>query len=248
MKLPLTAIILTHRADSTFLQALQSVQDCAEVLVYDNTSQNNWDQLHTQYSFTVKKIAAGQITNFAAIRNKALKTASQDWVFFLDSDEVLQPFDPKKVRSLLENNSAGYTITRSDIFLGRQLHHGEAGNQKIIRLMKRDFAHFEHAIHEVAIIDGQTSDSSLKVHHFSHTSITQFMRDITIYAKEIARTRTPFTTSILVELILYPPIKFLYTFFFLFGFLDGYRGLVYSCMMSLHSLLVRIYTYEQTTT
>ena len=117
--IPATAIIFTHIADTRFEMALRSVQQFAEVLVFDNGSKNTWHSLEKKYTFTRSNLGSTRIKNFAAARNNALQKATYEWVFFLDSDEELLPNNPKLLRDLLTtNNNQAYTVTRSDFFLG----------------------------------------------------------------------------------------------------------------------------------
>ena len=245
--IPATAIIFTHIADTRFERALRSVQQFAEVLVFDNGSKNTWHLLEKKYTFTRSNLGSTRIKNFAAARNNALQKATYEWVFFLDSDEELLPNNPKLLRDLLTtNNNRAYTVTRSDFFLGKTLQYGESGSQSITRLVRKDSAVFTGTVHEVAKVTGSVQSSPLHILHHSHLSISDFIEDVSFYAQIVAKNKKGPQYLLLLQLLLFPPLKWFYTFFIRLGFLDGYRGLVYSLTMSLHSLLVRIYWYEKT--
>lgn len=248
MKLPCTAVLLTNTNSQQCLQAIASLHSFEELLIMDNASElQKKDISHDNY----QRIALPEtpITDFAKVRNKALNLAQHDWVFFLDSDEILQPFDHSSFNKTLESTThQAFTCVRSDFFLGKQLHYGEAGNQLLTRLVSKHHTTFTGAIHEVAEVSGTTGVSPLVIYHYSHQSVSSFIADITKYATAIGQQKKLSVPELLFELLLYPPAKLIKTYILLGGFMDGYRGLCYSLVMSLHSLIVRITSYEKNLT
>ncbi len=244
-KLPLTICILTHRSDDVFLQALRSAQIADEVLILDHASGNNWHTLEKQFKFTVLRLPAQAITDFAAIRNKALTKANTEWMLFLDSDESIPADQVAELHQLLlDQQAAAYSITRIDRFLGKQILHGE-GSIRLVRLMRVAQGQFIGKVHEHAQITGTITDSNLVIFHQPHTSVSGFITKVSWYAKLAAEEReVPFWQNLL-ELVLYPSGKFVYNFVIKSGWQDGWAGLVYTTVMSLHSLFVRIFRYEK---
>lgn len=244
-QLPISVIILTNRSDELFVQSLQSAQFAAEVIVVDNNSENDWRQLAKTHTFTLFRYQ-DQITNFAEVRNWAMKQTQHDWVLFLDSDEMLTKSAPEQLqRVLLEDLYDGLYLLRSDIFHGRQLQHGEAGNQPILRLFKKDLTHFNRAIHEVAKVNGTVGQSEIRILHYAHPNISSFLASVAQYSLEIGETYPRDKLGLLLELLLFPPAKFMHNYLLRLGFLDGWPGLVYAVIMSLHSLTVRARAYEK---
>lgn len=244
--LPITAIILTNTTDH-LEEAVRTLSHFNELIIVTNSVSIQKKNLPHPRA----KIIPGPhrpITDFSAVRNAALKNASNDWVFFLDSDEELQPFDANTLMHRISNSQAtAYTITRQDVFLGKKLKYGEAGNQQIVRLVHKKFSQFTGSIHETATTQGSISASELHVLHFAHKNVSTFLADVTKYATEIGTHKNQPQHRTLIELVTYPPAKFIFTFIIKQGFRDGIRGFVYSVLMSLHSLIVRISTYETAT-
>ncbi|MBD3279809.1 MAG: glycosyltransferase [Candidatus Pacebacteria bacterium] len=226
-KLPLSVIIITHRQDQRFYQAQKSAQFAQEVLIVKPTQ---------------------PISDFAQVRNQALKQAQHNWVLFLDSDEIIDAQSIAQLKTLLTNPDVqAYTLKRTDVFLNQALTAGEAYQQHLIRLMKKQAAHFQYQVHEQAVVKGLVQTSNLQLWHYAHQSLADFWQKITYYAKLKAQelTKENFSKSKLIwQLLTYPPAKFINNFFIKQGFRDRWRGLVYATMMSLHSLMVRIYLYE----
>lgn len=245
--IPLSVIILTHRSDERFLRALSSAQPAAEVLIADFESGNNWQQLRRQFHFTYYN-RRGEIHNFATERNNALKRARHKWVFFLDSDEVIRGDSWQEIERVVEHSELeGVFVRRRDIFHDKMLRYGETGTVWLLRLFRKEASQFVRPVHEAARVNGKTGQSKIILLHYAHLSLTEFLQDITRYAKIEADYQTdnrlsPFWLGI--KTLAYPKLKFLVNYFFKLGFLDGRRGLAYAMMMSLHSLFVRVFSYE----
>lgn len=244
VRLPLTILIITNRCDDRFIRALASTQFADEVLIFDNDSGNNWQRLAKDYHFTVLPLP-GEITDFAHTRNQALAKARYGWVLFLDSDEYLPPDTSKKIAKVLRDNLyEGLLIKRTDIFLGKPILYGEAGNVRLIRLARKRQLRFSGKIHEVPHLPGSIGDSDIEIIHESHTSISEFISDVAGYARVAASQRRTGRLRTLFELATFPLGKFLWGFLAQGGLRDGWRGFTYAVVMSLHSLFVRIYRLE----
>lgn len=243
--LPITAIIITHRAGQLFQQALQSVNWADEIMVIDNRAFLDPNQLTKNENVTYRTIST-PITDFAAVRNQAMAEAKHNWVFFLDSDEKF-PVDqlPQIAELTVNNNFSGALCFRSDVFYGKKLSYGEAGHQPIIRFLKKGKAKFVGEVHEIAQVGGEIKHLHLEILHFAHPNISEFVNDVTHYAQLVAN-NSPSTSlgRILLELIFFPPGKLLFGLLIQGGIADGWRGLIYAGCMALHSLLVRIFRYE----
>jgi len=249
-KLPLTIVIITNRNDSRFFDSLRSAQIAEKVIVIDNNSNNDWKKLKKQYFFTVISHET-PISSFAKIRNKVLEIIKTNWVLFLDSDETLGntskelELNKQNIKQIIINDLFnGVTITRKDIFLGKYLKFGETGSSKIIRMFKIDSGKFTRNVHEIALISGKIGKSNITILHFSHTSISNFLQSISKYSKMASNNEKTKSLENILKMIFYPLLKFIYNYIFKLGFLDGFRGLIYAIMMSLHSFFVRVFYYE----
>lgn len=191
------------------------------------------------------------IKDFAHARNLALKQAQHDWVFFLDSDEWFSNNAMQAIAELLsEKRLAGITIRRIDVFHGKPLQHGETGAHYLLRFMRRDKSCFIRPVHENAEIEGLVTRKDLTIWHETHRDIADFWQTICNYAELDAqwriKTNPRYSTALLlVELFSFPIGKFTVNYLFKMGWRDGWHGLIYAYMMSLHSLLVRIFMFEK---
>jgi len=244
----LTIVILTNKQDKLLVNALTSSQVAQEVLVLDNYGYD-WQTLKKKYHFTVSR-ETKPIINFAKTRNKALKLVKTKWIMFLDSDETLGTKELLKnnvqaIKEATQQNNIGVSIIRKDIFLNKELKHGEVGRVEIVRLFQTKKTKFHGNIHETITLNTKGYKSNITLLHYSHSDITQFLNSIAKYSKLASINEKTKRNRLTIKMIIYPLGKFISNYFLKLGFLDGYRGLTYAIMMSLHSFFVRVYSFEE---
>ncbi len=261
----LTVIILCHEDTPLFRKVVDSVVNqswVTEVHLIDTHDDTNND-LETRF---VKpkhaKIKSFEVPtkwenfDFAQVRNQAIAQIETTWFLFLDSDELLDEVAQESIGQFLSEDGDGSKndhvggaavaaqLQRTDYFHNKPLRYGETGNCFKIRLSKKHHLQFVRPIHETAVVSGgNTITLAGTIKHYSHPSTKAFIDSVTRYAYLEAKLRT-WNWVTCLNLIFLPPLKVLYIFFVQFGFLDGYRGLIYAYVMGLHSLFVRVFTYE----
>ena len=241
----LSIVILTNRNDKRFEAAIESAQFAKDILILDNNSNTDWDKLAKKYIFRVIPHPE-KISQFSQARNKALTLVQTSWVLFLDSDEVLSANADIEIKTIIEENLYdAISIRRIDYFLGKPLQYGETGNLWLTRLFKTNKGKFVRAVHEVIESDGKFGVANFTISHFSHSSVKKFLEKIVKYSYIESKNRTDSHIENIIQMCVFPLTKFVLNYGFKLGFLDGYRGLVYAVMMSLHSFFVRVFYYEK---
>lgn len=243
--LPVSVLIVTHRADHRFETCLRSVQFADEILIVDANSQNNWASLTKDYRFNVVK-SIPQVTHFSETRNWLISQAKHDWIFFIDSDEQVSPKLATQLPELIKSKTtAGYVIHRLDFFHGKALHFGDVGKVYKLRLAQKKRLKYHRPVHEQAQVVGITKRVEAPIWHYSHESLAEFWSKISLYASMEAEYRYQQGIRFqLWQLLVLPAGKLCYLLGWKLGFLDGTRGLIYAVMMSCHSAIVRIKLYE----
>ncbi len=245
----LSVVILTHNNDDTVTSCLDSITFADEIIIVDDNSTdstqesvNHWQ--HHNSRQTVRYVTHPLDNNFSVQRNFGLQHASGDWVLFIDADEVV-PIDlGQEIRQIIQNSinaCDGYYLNRYDIFLGKQLKHGETAHVKLLRLAKRRAGTWKGTVHEVWDIPGNKGLLKRALLHKRPISISEFLNRINWYSSIRAielyneKVKEP-----LVKLFFFPIGKFLNNYIIKGGFRDGFPGLAVAWIMSWHSLLVRI--------
>lgn len=250
----LTIIILCDRSDQIFLRSLNSAKVAENILLLDNQSGNNWPAIRKKLKLAPGQLRvitlADKIKDFAKVRNQTIKLASSEWLLFLDSDECLRSQDYERLATAINNPAVtAYRLKRRDYYQGQALRFGETGQSQPLRLVRRTAVQWQRPIHEVAIVPGQVLRLPVVIEHYSHTDVEDFFHTVSLYAQLEAVYRSQFKKAskfaLMLQLLCYPPGKFLFNYLLCLGFLDGWAGLVYATLMSHHSLLVRLFTYEK---
>jgi hypothetical protein len=127
------------------------------------------------------------------------------------------------------------------------LRFGETGNVWLLRLMRKEAGKFIRPVHEIAKVTGSTAKAKIYLKHHAHLDLKEFLEDISQYAKIEAEYQDDHRLPdwlLMAKTIVFPVGKFMQNYFLKLGLLDGWRGLTYAVMMSLHSLFVRVFSYE----
>jgi len=229
-KLPLSAIVIANKKGSNPIlsKVLDSLLQAEQVIVFDTGDQ--------------------PIEDFAKVRNEALLKANQEYVLFVDSDEILTKPSWTEIKKIVSDKQADLvSILRSDIFLGKELLGGEAANQRLVRMGKKDKLKFVRPVHEIAVVDNnaQLLTSNIKLLHHSHPDIFSFFQKVSFYSLIDAVMRKENDDFYLISsMLFFPPLKFIFNWTVMGGYKDGMRGLVYVVLMSLHSFFVRVNGWE----
>jgi len=236
----LSAVILTKNEEKSIRNAIDSVSFCDEIIVIDDGSIDATVQIAKNSGATV--ISHALSMDFAKQRNWAMQQAKNEWILFLDADEVIS-VELKKELLSCDFQSSSYHISRRDFFWNTELRYGETHKcrtEGIIRLVKKGSGTWKGMIHEEYFPTQSSGKLHGYINHYSHENLASFITDINMYstmrAEELAKKGKRVSA---IELIVFPFGKFIYTYFLLGGFLDGPAGFVYSFVMSFHSFLVR---------
>lgn len=245
----LTIIILAHQFNAQLLLAIQSAQWVKEVIVVVGSAalKKKLATKITDDNVKVKVIEHREM-DFAALRNQAAQLSTTEWTMFLDSDEIVpQALAAEIEESISDTGCDGFYVQRQDIFQNKILRHGEAGGMALLRLARTGQGTWQGRVHESWQVEGTLGFLPTPLLHFAHPDITQFVNKVALYSRLVAEERVQQgKTWSLIETLLYPSGKFMVNYFLKLGFLDGFAGLIYAMMMSLHSLAVRIFIYEYT--
>ena len=188
-----------------------------------------------------------KFTNFADQRNFGLKMAKGDWVFFVDTDEIVSKQLAKEIiKTIPKSNLDGYLVRRQDLVYHQILLHGESGDIKILRLAKRLVGKFSRDVHEKWLISAAIGELVNPLYHQKDHFISEFLDRICLYgpfdAYALAKENKPFS---LFRIIVNPMAKFVLNYFFKKGLLDGLPGLFQAYLMSVQSLSVRVFQWEK---
>ena len=178
--------------------------------------------------------------NFSDQRNFGLQKCQNDWVLFLDPDEIPTEETIKYINNLPLKKGENYSFKRNVIYLNHPISHGQCLNDIPIKLFNKNEGKFVNPVHEVWQSSVNTIDTFQIINHYSIKSLYSFLRKINFYSS--IRAQELFNQkhrSHLWEIILYPTFKFLDLYFLRLGFLDGTAGIIFSLTLAFNSFLIR---------
>ena len=240
----ITAIIIAKNEEKKIDKCLENLKWCNQRIVIDDFSQDDTVKIARSRGAEVFERALDQ--DFSSQRNFGLEKAKNDWVLFVDADEIVTPSLSKDiVRRVKKTGYTGFYIPRKEFFGGKTLNCADKpswdwspGPIKLLRLGKKNSGKWEGKVHEVWKIKGEVGELTKPLHHLSFETITDALKKIDFYssikAKQDYETGLRSSTK---EIIFYPAAKLIKNFFWHLGFLDGTAGLIFCLLMSLQSFL-----------
>ena len=265
----ISAVVLTKNEKESLKECLAGLKWCDEILVVDDNSTDKTRELAKKEGARV--IERSLNNDFAAQRNFGLEAAKYDWIFFVDADERVSPELIEEIQKKVQNTTAaGFYLKRRDFFRGKRLNYGEvggwgkigeisgvgeiggfggvegfgkAGGIKILRLARRGSGEWGRMVDEKWEVKGKTETLKNPLLHYPHSSLTEFLESINEKSTLNARRFYEMGVKINFSEWLKPLAKFIWNYFFLWGFLDRIHGFVFAVLMSLHSFAVRVKLY-----
>jgi glycosyltransferase involved in cell wall biosynthesis len=115
--------------------------------------------------------------SFSEWRNYGAKKANGNWLFYVDSDEVVtNELKEEILKSLSQDKYSAFAIPRRNILLGKEMHFGGWWPDYVLRLLKKDaFIKWEGELHEQPKIKGIVGKLKNPLIHNSHRSLTEMV-------------------------------------------------------------------------
>ena len=215
----------------------------SEIIVIDDESTD--DTLNILKSFSTPRLSINIFkrklgNNFSSQRNFGLSKCQNDWVLFLDADEIPTSDTINYLNDLSPVNGHNYSFKRNIIYLNHTISYGQCLHDKPIKLFNRSEGKFINPVHEIWQSSATTIYSQQTINHYSIKNLNSFLEKINLYSAIRAKKLFDQKKKVsLWEIIFYPKFKFIYLYFLKLGFLDGVAGLILSLSLSFNSFLVR---------
>ncbi|CAN5243192.1 glycosyltransferase family 2 protein [soil metagenome] len=231
----LSLCIPTFNEEENLHIALDSAYDIAdEVVIIDGGSSDRTLEIARSYGDKIKIFEVDNPSNFLVNKQRAIEKAKGEWILQLDADEAVSPELKKEMQSLIaagDTKYDGYFTPRKNFFLGRYLMKGGVYPDYVLRLYKREKAHFKLVhVHENVVIDGDVGYTKEALIHLADPNFERYLmrwnRYTSFDAKQIVDKK---------EHVCFPCYFFgkpIATFFSIYirhkGFTDGFPGFVWA--------------------
>lgn len=223
----ITALIITFNEIGYIEKCLESVSFVDEIIVVDSFSTDGTYEYLLNHPKV--KVIQNPFENFTAQKSFALKQATNDWVLFLDADEVVPA--PLKTEILntvaAENDVVAYWFYRQFMFQNEKLRFSGWQTDKNYRLFRKSKAKFSdrRIVHETLDVDGASGILTEKLTHYCYKNYEDYKSKMLKYgqlkAVECFYTERKFNY---LAMYLKTGWKFFNHYVLRLGFLDGKKG------------------------
>ena len=238
----LSVVIITFNEEKNIGRCLDSIQSIADdIVVVDSFSSDKTEEIARSKG---ARIISHKFDGHIDQKNWAITQAKYPHVLSLDADEVL---DEKLKKSILEikNNwqHDGYYMNRLTNYCGKWIYHCGWYPDKKLRLWDSRKGKWggTNPHDKYDMLDGDKNTGCLKgdILHYSYYSIEQHIQQTEKFTTLSANALLAQNKrSNWVKRYISPSFKFIQSYFFQLGILDGYYGFVI-CKLSAHSTYLK---------
>ena len=226
MELSLSVIIITKNSANIIEKCLASIKWATEIIVLDSGSTDETISICRKYT---DKVFQTDWPGYGIQKNRALKKATCDWVFSIDSDEWIDNALRDEMIQIMQHPTASvFEIKRLNQYCGHWIRHGDVGKDVVTRFFKRGAAQFsDDVVHEHVITNEPIGKQSL--FHNSYDSIFALLDRMNKYTTLSAQQRYKRNKKTsFVKALFSSAWAFIRGYFFRGGFLDGKIGFLVS--------------------
>ncbi|MCR9264676.1 MAG: glycosyltransferase family 2 protein [Flavobacteriaceae bacterium] len=227
-KQKISALIITYNEMGYIEKCIDSVSFADEIIVVDSYSTDGT----YEYLLAHPKVRVIQnpFENFTAQKSFTLKQAKNDWVLFLDADEVVTQKLQKEITATINDPEAceAYWFYRKFMFQNTPLNFSGWQTDKNHRLFRKSKVRFtdKKLVHETLEVDGCSGILKERLTHYCYKNYEDYKGKMLKYgqlkAKEDFYKEKHFNY---VLMIVKPFWKFFNHYIIRLGFLDGKKGI-----------------------
>jgi glycosyltransferase involved in cell wall biosynthesis len=213
----LSIVILTYNSEKYLQKVLNSCVFANEVLIIDSGSTDNTLQL--AQNFKNVKIIHQPWLGFGKQKQRGVTLTKNDWVFVLDSDELITEELHQEITSL-DFTCKAYFVPRLNYFFGKPIKRCGLYPDYTIRLFDKNFAAFsQDEVHEKVLTKEKVGTIKNHMLHFAYENIEEFIAKQNRYSSLNKKNR-------FVKAIFSPYWTFFKIYFLRLGFLEGKHGFI----------------------
>ena len=241
----LTVAIIAHNEQDRLPKTLEQIQDIAsEIILINSCSTDNTVAVAQSYG---AKVFTEEFKGYVEQKNSLIPKCTQDWILFLDADEVVND-DLKAaiVKAIASGNAQAYEMNRLTFYLGKLLKHAWQPNYRL-RLVRRaaNPKWVGEIVHESLACDDAVARLPGYIIHYSYRDVNDHFERTIRYAKMsaqsyIKRGKKPSLTKIIFS----PVFSFIKLYFIKLGFLDGRAGYIAAQSAFIYTFLKYVFLWE----
>ncbi|MEB8329683.1 glycosyltransferase family 2 protein [Flavobacteriaceae bacterium KMM 6897] len=225
----ITALIITYNEIGYIEKCVQSIDFADEIIVVDSFSTDGTYEYLCDHPKI--RVIQNPFENFTAQKAFALKQATNDWVLFVDADEIVTTKLQNEIIDTVnsENEHVAYWFYRKFMFQNKALHFSGWQTDKNYRLFRKSKTQFsdKKIVHETLDVDGTSGILNEQLIHYCYKNYEDYRSKMLNYgrlkAKEAFYKEKKF---LYILLVLKPTWKFFNHYILRLGILDGKKGII----------------------
>ncbi len=224
----ITTIIPALNEQENIENAIQSVLFCDEIIILDSYSTDKTVEFAAKYPV---KIHYRKFDDFSSQKNYGITLAKNDWILFLDADEIITTEVKDEIIHTLCNRPTenAFKFRLNYVFLGKIMKFGGFQSKKVIRLFNKNFAQYKGIVHEELVVKGKIKQMQNPILHQNLQDLNSFIETQYQYAQlKSTRVKNLNTSVLKINKYLKSWYRFIKHFFIRFGFLDGKQGYIFA--------------------
>lgn len=186
-KVNISAIVLAKNEQDRIEKCLSALSFCSQIILVDNGSTDNTVQIAKKYNAT---ILVQKNANFAQLRNLAKIKATNDWLLYIDSDEIVTDALADDICTATSDRSTSgptvYQLRRKNYYLGH-----EWPMQELMSRLFHSSAHVEWkgSLHETPVAQGACVVLDGLLLHYTHRNLEQMVDKTNVWSSIEAANR-----------------------------------------------------------
>lgn len=243
----LSALVITFNEIGYIEKCIESIEFADEIVVVDSYSTDGT----YEYLLAHPKVKVVQhpFSNFTTQKSFALSKAQNDWILFVDADEVVTKNLESEIINTINDSDAceAYWFYRSFMFQNERLKFSGWQTDKNHRLFKKSKVKYTDTklVHETLEVEGKSCIFKEKLIHYCYKDFDDYKSKMIHYgrlkAKEAFYKEKSFNYFLF---ICKPAWKFLHQYIIRLGILDGKKG-VTICYLNALSVYERYRELKQ---
>ena len=244
MREPLSVVVITFNNADTLERCLAAVDWADEIVVLDSGSTDATVDIAARHR---ARIATHPFDDYGPQKQRAIDSASHDWILNLDADEVLSPGTREVIeQALVAPRVAGFRLPRRERMFW-SVQHPMSWRNGHLRLFDRRRARMNNVpVHAAVEVDGpvQTLARADFVNDGDADIATRVDKINRYSSGMVAHKLARGQRFVGVRMVVYPPLFFLRQYLLKRYFLSGWAGFVSSVTGAFYVFLKYAKLYE----
>ena len=222
-------MVITYNEIGYIERCIASVAFADEIIVVDSYSSDGTYEYLCAHPKV--KVIQHPFQDFTKQKTFAMNQASNDWVLFLDADEVVTESLGSEIKDVINRPSTNnaYWFYRKFMFKNAHLRFSGWQTDKNYRLFRKSKVSFckERRVHECLEIEGDSGVLKERLLHYSYKKYGDYKAKMLHYGQlKAQQCHANGKSAHPLKLMVAPVWKFVYNYTVRLGILDGRKGII----------------------